>query len=384
MLTFSGSGLPRGLTLSADGTLWGTPLEAGDFTLRAIVTDANCQIGSADFAFTILPQPSVILDVRFESGVGSTRSSVIGTANTRIIEGRNLAAVSSVILAGVPITFRRVSDFRLSVDMPVTAAEGFNTLAVISAAGRAEVDYLYFNRVLITSVSPNIGPTTGYEVTIRGSGFTGVFGNVSPIIMGGVSNPSDPYVTETSALPGQSVLFTIVDDTTIRATIPASGLGRRSLFVDRPIERSETGLTDSASTLILLWDAPTITGMSPNFGNVACGTQGSIEGTRFVEGMTVSFGGVPATAVEYVSRTELRATTPPKSSGAGSVNVVVSTPEVGSNLDTDADNFAYLDQLQISSSEITGGTVSTPYSQSLSGAGGVRPMGLVQRACMMG
>jgi hypothetical protein len=369
ILNFSGTGLPLGLTLSADGTLWGTPLEAGDFTLRATVTDANGQTGTADFAINIMPLPPEISNLRFEDGRLSLRSSFIGSPVTRIIEGRNLAAVSSVTLAGAPITFRPINDFQISVDMPATAAEGFNTLAVTSAAGSADIQYLYYHPLLITSISPNVGPTTGYPVTIRGRGFTGAFGTVNPIILGGVSNPSDPYAI--SQEPAQNVQFTVVDDTTITATIPASTLGRRSLFLERLIEAD---ISISASSRVLLWDAPTITGMSPNFGNVAGGTQVTIQGTSFVEGMTVTFGGVPATAVEYVSRTELRATTPQASSGAGSVNVVVSS-QAGSNLDTDADNFAYVNALQISSGAISDGTVGTPYSQNLSGAGGSTPYG---------
>jgi hypothetical protein len=73
--------------------------------------------------------------------------------------------------------------------------------------------------------------------------------------------------------------------------------------------------------------APTITSVSPVSGTPLGGTVVTITGTNFVTGMTVSFGALSATTVTFVSKTSLRATTPPAVSGAdGPVNVSVTNP----------------------------------------------------------
>ena len=71
--------------------------------------------------------------------------------------------------------------------------------------------------------------------------------------------------------------------------------------------------------------APAITTVSPAGGIVTGGTAVTIDGASFVSGATVTFGGVPATNVAFVSATQLTADSP--ANPAGPVTVVVTNPD---------------------------------------------------------
>jgi hypothetical protein len=69
---------------------------------------------------------------------------------------------------------------------------------------------------------------------------------------------------------------------------------------------------------------PTVSSLSPTDGSTSGGRVVTITGTNFVSGATVSFDGIPATNVVFVSSTSLRATTP--AHAAGQVAVTVTNP----------------------------------------------------------
>jgi len=82
--------------------------------------------------------------------------------------------------------------------------------------------------------------------------------------------------------------------------------------------------------------APTVTGIAPNAGPVAGGTQVTVTGTGFVSGTTVLFGSTAAAAT-FVSGTELTAISP---SGSGIVDVTVKNGS-GTSATGTADLFTY-------------------------------------------
>lgn len=69
---------------------------------------------------------------------------------------------------------------------------------------------------------------------------------------------------------------------------------------------------------------PTVTGVSPNTGPTAGGNTVTINGTNFISGATVSFGGTPASSVTFVSSAQLTAVAP--AHVQGTVNITVATP----------------------------------------------------------
>ena len=75
--------------------------------------------------------------------------------------------------------------------------------------------------------------------------------------------------------------------------------------------------------------APTVTSCTPSTGPSTGGTSiTDLHGTGFVATPTVTFGGVPATSVVWVSSTQLTCVTPAHAGGA--VNIVVTNPDTQS------------------------------------------------------
>jgi hypothetical protein len=82
---------------------------------------------------------------------------------------------------------------------------------------------------------------------------------------------------------------------------------------------------------------PTVTGLNPNQGPYAGGTEVTIKGTGFIEGASVKFGSSPASNVHVSSAESITATTP---AGSERVDVTVATSSGTSNISS-ADQYAY-------------------------------------------
>jgi hypothetical protein len=102
--------------------------------------------------------------------------------------------------------------------------------------------------------------------------------------------------------------------------------------------------------------APTVTGVSPNFGPDRGFFDSVITGTNFVPGQTsVMFGPTPSSDVECVSTTQCQAASPP---GSGTVSVRV-TANGQQSVDTPADDYTYLGVPTITSISPTAGPQGT-------------------------
>jgi phosphatidylserine/phosphatidylglycerophosphate/cardiolipin synthase-like enzyme len=110
-------------------------------------------------------------------------------------------------------------------------------------------------------------------------------------------------------------------ESTLRLT--AEGLGLTSF----------PGAAATASNMLEFFGgtntAPIISGITPNSGPDSGGTAVTINGTGFVSGATVSFGGTQATSVNVLGSTTITATAP--AHVAGALNVVVANPSGQSN-----------------------------------------------------
>ena len=128
----------------------------------------------------------------------------------------------------------------------------------------------------------------------------------------------------------------------------------------------------SDQTFTTATNVAAITGVSPNSGSTAGGTQVTISGSNFVSGATVQFGGTAGNAVTFVSDTQLKATTP--AHAAGAATVVVTNPS--SPASTPFSSFTYTtatSSLTVSTTSLAGGTVGTAYSATLAASGGTSP-----------
>ena len=173
----------------------------------------------------------------------------------------------------------------------------------------------------VASVSPSNGPAAGgTTVTITGSGFTGA----TAVTFGSTT-----------------ASFSFVNDSTITATSPA-GSGVVDVTVITPGGTSATSPSDqftyAATPAPTTTSAPAVTGVSPNSGPAAGGTQVTISGSGFTGATAVNFGSSAATGGTVNSDTSITATSPAGSAGA--VDVTVVTPG-GTSATSSNDQFTY-------------------------------------------
>lgn len=177
----------------------------------------------------------------------------------------------------------------------------------------------------VTSVSPSTGAATGGTVvTISGTGF----------------------------LPGATVYFgttpganvSLTDSTLMTVIAPAGALGS-AVNVSVTNSNGFTTLApgsytfgSGAATSVGGGVQPTISALSPSSGTAAGGTPVTLLGSGFVSGVTVSFGGVPATNMSVVNSTQITLTTP--SGAVGPVAVMVTSP--GGSFGGISNGFTYL------------------------------------------
>jgi len=88
---------------------------------------------------------------------------------------------------------------------------------------------------------------------------------------------------------------------------------------------TQSGTLSNGFTYQQSLPAPTLSGVAPNKGASDGGTKVNVTGTNFVNGATVTFGGVAATGVTFVSSTKLTAIAP--AHAAATVDVTVANPD---------------------------------------------------------
>jgi formylglycine-generating enzyme required for sulfatase activity len=205
-----------------------------------------------------------------------------------------------------------------------------------------------FINLVVSSVTPSIGPTAGgTQVTIGGTNFTGT----TEVRIGGIP-----------------AAFSVINDTTIVATTPAGTAGAKPVRIVSP--RGSGTLVNGFT----YFGGPTISSVSPNSGPTTGGTTITITGTELtgteLTGATsVTVGGVAATGVTVVNATTVTAVAPP--GALGSVAVAVATPGGTANL---ANAFTYvvpapmISSVSPTSGPTAGGTAITITGTNLTGA----------------
>jgi hypothetical protein len=170
---------------------------------------------------------------------------------------------------------------------------------VVSSATAAVIS----DAPVIGSFTPSSG-LTGSSITIAGTGFTGA----SAVRIGGVK-----------------ATFTVRSATQVEATVPNGALaGTISLTTPVATGTSASSFTPSLS----------LHSFSPT--KAAPGATVTITGLGFEKGSTVSFGGVKATTVTYVSALKLKALVP---AGAASGAIEVTNPTAPSGTVASATSF---------------------------------------------
>lgn len=148
--------------------------------------------------------------------------------------------------------------------------------------------------------------------------------------------------------------------TTFNTTTNASGTSSFSVSVSgfsggdviTATSTDSSGNTSEFSNCVVVAStpAPAIASVLPAEGPVEGGTNVAIRGTNFVSGATVTFGGVSATSVQFVSSELLNVVTPPNAAGA--VDVVVRNPDTQSATSRDAFTYTACAKPQIATENV--------------------------------
>ena len=169
----------------------------------------------------------------------------------------------------------------------------------------------------VTRVSPATGPGAGgTKVTITGTGLTGA----TSVTFGSVAAAS--YTVNAAG-------------TSITAYSPPEAAGAVDVVVT-----TAGGVSAASSADRFTFEPPNVTRISPHSGPLGGGTKVIIGGTGFTGATSVMFGSVAAASYTVnTAGTSITAYSPPE--GAGSVDVVVTTPGGASATPSD-DTAAFL------------------------------------------
>lgn len=232
------------------------------------------------------------------------------TGGTQVtITGSGFATGASVLFGGTYATNVVVSSSNLLLATAPAGTIGSVPVVVInpdSMAGTAPTQFQYqaasAGSVAISGLSVIASAGGGSTVYVSGSGF--VPGAL--VTFGGVSAGTGAVVSSTLLI---AVAQAGVSTATATVTNPDGS------FAAYP---AGTGATPASTT------QPVVISVQPSTGSPAGGTAVTINGTGFLAGATVAFGGLPATSVTVVNSTLITAITPANS--VGPVTVLVSNP----------------------------------------------------------
>ncbi|HKK92073.1 MAG TPA: IPT/TIG domain-containing protein, partial [Longimicrobiales bacterium] len=346
-VTIAGTGFASGATVTFGGAAATNVVRIDSTTITATtpanpagvvdveVTNPDAQTGTLVDGYTYAPAPTVA------SITPDTGPTAGGTSVT--ITGTDFVAGATVTIGGVPATSVVVVDATsITADTPGNSA-GVVDVVVTNPDGQTDTlvgGFTYLPGPAISAIAPTFGPTAGgTAVTITGTGFL----SGAAVSIGG------------AAATG----VTFIDATTITATTPAGTAGAADVVVTNP--DAQTSTLAGGFTFV---PPPTVTSVSPNNGPAAGGTAVTITGAGFVDGATVTIGGVAATDVTFVSSTSLTATT--EARAAGTVDVVVTNPDT--QTDTLVGGFTYDPPPTVASISPNSGPTSGGTSVTITGA----------------
>jgi IPT/TIG domain len=259
-----------------------------------VTTPGGTSLAVTADRYSFRPAPTV---ASLSPNAGSTAGG-----NTVTITGTNFVSGATVkfgTTASTTVTF--VSATQLKATAPAHSAGvapvTVHTIGGTSASGNGSL-YAY-GPPTVSSVSPTAGSTAGGNtVTIIGTNFV----------------PGATVKFGTTA----STTVTFVSSTQLKANAPAHAAGTVNVAVT-----TGGGTSATSNGSLYAYGAPAVSSVSPNAGSTAGGNTVTINGSRFVPGATVKFGTTPATAVTFVSSTQIKAKAPAHT--AGTVNITVTT-----------------------------------------------------------
>ncbi|WP_051973701.1 IPT/TIG domain-containing protein [Cryobacterium sp. MLB-32] len=299
-VTVTGSGF----TGASDVTLDGVSV-AFTFVDDATITFVTPAHAPGAVAVVVVDQPisSSPLSFTFTPGSSDRGPETGGTPVT--LAGTGFTAATDVSVGGISVPFTVLDDNTvILVTPPHPPGDALIVVLGLGGATLFSATFIYTPVTFVTAVTPNAGvEASGAVVTITGACFVGA------------------TAVRFGLVP--AVSFTVVDDTTITAVVPA-GVGVVSVAVDGA-GTCGTGVLPDAYAYR---PVPAATALAPDSAPVTGGTLVTITGLGFTGATDVTLGGA-SVAFTVTSDTTITFTAP--AHAAGSVSVVVTSPGGSSN-----------------------------------------------------
>lgn len=284
-------GIPAtSFTVDNDGQITATTPAHVPATVPVVVVHDNGD--SPPFAFTYIPGTEV-------TGVTPPGGPFEG-GNTVVITGACFTGATGVFFGGTAATsFVVDSDTQITAVVPAGTGVVDVTVEGADACGTDTLPdaYEYTDDPVIGTIAPASGPETGGTVvTITGSNL----GGVTRVTFDGADGTG----------------LVVVSDSELRVTTPAGAPGGADVLLFSPDGVSDPG--DFTYTPVTV-----VSDVTPDSGPNGGGSVVTITGRCFTGATAVLFGGTASPSFTVVSDTEIRATTPMRSTlGAVTVSVV--------------------------------------------------------------
>jgi hypothetical protein len=242
---------PANFTVDSDSVIRATaPAGAKKAPIR-VTNAAGSSVSASDFQ--VIEPPFI---ASFTPGQGPAGAEVT-------LSGVGFLGVSEVAFGDSVAAFTVQSDSLLRANVPAGSETGPIRVSNAAGADTSFSDFVLIDPPVLTSFAPTIG-TTGTEVVITGSGFTG---------------------STELAFGDSPALFTVDADTSLRATVPPGAQTGALRIVNA------AGADTSAASFTVLYP-PVLTSFTPAEG--PAGTIVTLTGSSFTGTTIVEFGGVSA------------------------------------------------------------------------------------------
>jgi prepilin-type N-terminal cleavage/methylation domain-containing protein len=306
-VTVGGTTATNTLTVNSSGSLSGTitvPSTLGTGAKIIVITGIQTLAQTYNNAFTVTTASATFTPT---SGPVGTSISVTGSGWATTTDSN-----ISVTISGIAATDTLSINSSGAISGRITVPSGVTTKTVIinaAISGNQTFNNAFTLTTAAASFSPTSGPV-GTIISVTGSGWP-LSDNNYTVTVGGTTATNSLTANSSGALSGT-------------ITVPSISTGSQTVSITESISGIQI-----FSTNFTVLGLPTVTGISPNSGPTAGGTNVTINGTNFVTGATVTIGGNAATGVSVTNSTTITATTP--AGTAGTVSVIVTTAGGSSN-----------------------------------------------------
>jgi len=353
--TWSGTGLPKGLSLSSTGEITGTPTTSSKSTVDITVTDSSTpsvETATRSLALTVRTASTTTATVAptttpygqvvtYSATVSGTAGVPTGTVTFTI--GQTVLCTAHIVSGGASCT---ATTAPVGADSVSATYAGSSVYATSAGTAALTVQAPPVGYPAITSLSRTSGPTSGgTSVTITGSGFK----TVQKVSFG--STTARSYVVKSA--------------TQIQAVSPSHAAGTVAITVATP---DGTSAATPMSNFKFVNSPPVVISITPSAGAAAGGTTVTVTGRGFLGTTGVKFGSATGTSITgNATGTQITVKSPPGTLGT-TVDLRVLAPGGESPVVT-SDRFTYGSGTSITSLSRTSGPVAGGTSITITGTG---------------